>query len=108
MFLGRLNRATDATWLKNRGAEVATRWTVTRTGNRVRIDVTNAAGFGETDTKAISNALMDYLVDDEVRVIHLNGPVLMEEGSPDGLGDALRRLGNLARDNEKRLEVGPI
>jgi hypothetical protein len=87
---------------------VATRWTVTRTGERVRIDVIDAAGFGETDTKAISDALVDYLVDDEVRVIHLNGPVLMEEGPPDGLGDAMRHLGNLARKSGKRFDVGPI
>lgn len=87
---------------------MATRWTVTRTGDRVRIDVIDAGGFGETDTKAISDALMDYLVDDEVRVIHLDGPVLMEEGPPNGLGDAMRQLGNLARDNGKRFEVGPI
>jgi hypothetical protein len=87
---------------------VATRWTVTRTGERVQIDVLDAAGFGETDTKAISDALVDYLSDDDVRVIRLNGPVLMDEGPPDGLGQAMRHLGNLARSNGKRFDVGPI
>jgi hypothetical protein len=83
-------------------------WTVKRTGERVRIDVSEADGFTETDTKAIADALEDYLFDDSVTVIQFDGPVLMEQGPPNGLGDALRHLGNLARKRGKRFDVGPI
>jgi hypothetical protein len=41
-------------------------------------------------------------------VIQFDGPVLMEEGPPDGLGAAMRHLGNLARSRGKRFDVGPI
>lgn len=85
-----------------------TTWTVTRSGDRVRIDMMEAEGFAEIDTDAIAEALEEYLSDDEVKVIHFNGPVLMEEGPPDGLGRALRDLGELARSRGKRLDVGPI
>jgi hypothetical protein len=85
-----------------------TTWTVTRSGDRVRINVMEAEGFAEIDTEAIAQALEEYLSDDEVKVIHFNGPVLMEEGPPDGLGRALRDLGDLARSRGKRFHVGPI
>lgn len=84
------------------------RQTVTRKDDRVRIDVTEAAGFAETDTEAIAQALEEYLSDDEVKVIHFDGPVLMERGPPDRLGSALRHLGDLARSRGKRFHVGPI
>jgi hypothetical protein len=87
---------------------VPTTWTVTRNGERVRIDITEAGGFTETDTQAIAEALEGYLSDDEIKVVQIDGPVLMQEGPPDGLGAALRHLGDLARSRGKRFEVGPI
>ncbi len=86
----------------------ATAWTVTRSGDRVRIDLTKAVGFTHADTEAIAVALEEYLSNDEVAVIQFDGPVLMEEGPPDGLGAAMRYLGNLARSRGKRFDVGPI
>lgn len=86
----------------------STTWTVTQNDDRVRIDVTEADGLAETDTEAIAEALEEYLSDDEIRVIRFGGPVLMEEGPPDGLGVALRYLGDLARSRGKRFHVGPI
>jgi hypothetical protein len=86
----------------------STTWTVTRNDDRVRIDVTEADGFAETDTEAIAEALEEYLSDDEIKVIRVDGPVLMKQEPPDGLGPVLRNLGNLARSRGKRFEVGPI
>lgn len=83
-------------------------WTVARTGDQVRIDLTEADEFGHEDTEAIEAALEDYLADDGVKVVKLGGPVLMKEGPPDGLGPAMKHLGNLARSRGKRFEVGPI
>ena len=83
-------------------------WTITRSGDRVRIDLTDPAGFTHADTEAIAVALEEYLAEDEVAVIQIDGPVLMEEGPPDGLGAAMRHLGNLARIRGKRFDVGPI
>lgn len=80
-----------------------TTWTVTRSGDRVRINVMEAEGFAEIDTEAIAQALEEYLSDDEVKVIHFNGPVLMEQGPLDGLGRALRDLGDLARSRWQTL-----
>jgi hypothetical protein len=53
-------------------------------------------------------ALEEYLSDDEVKVIHFGGPVLMVQQPPEGLGPALRQLGDLARSRGKRFDVGPI
>jgi hypothetical protein len=86
----------------------STTWTVKRTGDRVRVDVSDAVGFAETDTKAIAEALEEYLSDDGVKVVQIDGPVLMQQGPPDGLGAALLHLGNLARNRGKRFHVGPI
>ena len=83
-------------------------WTVARTGDEVRIDLTEANEFGHEDTQAIEVALEEYLADEEVKVIKVGGPVLMEEGPPDGLGNALRDVAKLARSRGKRFEVGPI
>ena len=82
-------------------------WTVSRMGDQVRIDLTEADEFGHDDTKAIEVALEVYLADDEVKVVKLGGPVLMKEGPPDGLGTALRHVAKLARSRGKRFEVGP-
>jgi hypothetical protein len=86
----------------------AARWTVTRRGDRVRIDLIEADAFSSADTDAIASALEGYLADDEVRVIQLGGPVLLRDGPPDGLSGAIRSLGELARRRGKRFDVGPI
>jgi hypothetical protein len=86
---------------------MATTWTVTRSGDRVRIDITKAFGFEHADTEAIAAALEKYLSDDGVAVIKFGGSLLEAEPA-DGLGAAIRRLGDLARSRGKRFDVGPI
>jgi hypothetical protein len=85
-----------------------TTWTVTRKGDRVRVDLHDAFGITATDTTAISEALEEYLSDDEIAVVQVDGPVLMESEMPPGLGSAMRELGDLARSRGKRFDVGPI
>lgn len=87
---------------------VATAWTVTRTAHRVRVDVMEAFLFGHADTEAIAGALEEYLADDAVTVIQLDGPALKAAEPVDGLGPAMKRLGNLARSRGKQFDVGPI
>ncbi len=86
----------------------ATAWTVTRTAHRVRVDVMEASLFGHADTDAIAVALEEYLADDAVTVIQLDGPALKMAEPLDGLGPAMKRLGNLARSRGKQFDVGPI
>jgi hypothetical protein len=87
---------------------MAVTWTLTRTGERVLIDLTKADGFTPDDTEAIAVALKAYLTDEAVTVIKLDGPVLMNEGPPDGLVQVIRAIGGFARAHGKRLDVGPI
>jgi hypothetical protein len=86
---------------------MATTWTVTRSGDRVRIDITKAFGYTHADTEAIAAALEEYLSDDGVSVIKFGG-ALLEAIPADGLGESLRYLGNLARSRGKGFDVGPI
>ena len=85
-----------------------TTWTLTRNGERVRVDLQNAFGITATDTASISQALEEYLSDEEITVVHVDGPVLMESEMPPGLWSAMRELGDLARGRGKRFDVGPI
>jgi ribosome maturation factor RimP len=85
-----------------------TTWTVIRKGERVRVDLQNASGITATDTTAISEALEEYLSDDEITVVQVDGPVLMESEMPPGLSSAMRALGDIARNRGKRFDVGPI
>ena len=86
----------------------ATTWTVKRSGERARVDLQKANGITATDTAAISEALEIYLSNDEIKIIQVGGPVLMERKMPPGLGSAMRELGDLARSRGKRFDVGPI
>lgn len=87
---------------------VATAWTVTRTDHRVRVDIMEASLFEHADTEAIAVALEEYLANDAVTVIQLDGPALKAAEPLDGLGPAMKRLGNLARSRGKQFDVGPI
>jgi hypothetical protein len=73
---------------------VATAWTVTRTQHRVRVDIMEASRFEDADTEAIAVALEEYLDDDTVTVIQLDGPALRVAVLMDGLGPAIKHLGN--------------
>lgn len=86
----------------------ATAWTVTRTDHRVRVDVMEASLFGHADSEAIAVALEEYLADDAVTVVQLDGPALKMAEPIDGLGPAMKHLGNLARSRGKQFDVGPI
>lgn len=74
---------------------------------RPRSDRRNRSTRFRRHRQAFAHALEEYLSDDEIKVIQFDGPVLMEQGPPDGLGPALRHLGDLARSRGKRFEVGP-
>lgn len=87
---------------------VATAWNLIRTDHRVRVDIMEAARFEHADTEAIEVALEEYLADDSVTVIQLDGPALAAAVPLDGLGPAMKHLGNLARNRGKRFEVRPI
>jgi hypothetical protein len=86
----------------------ATAWTVIRTDHRVCIDIMEADRFEHADTEAIEVALEEYLTDESVTVIQLDGPALAMAELMDGLGPAIKHLGNLARSRGKRFEVRPI
>ena len=62
-----------------------TTWTLTRTGERVRVDLHDAFEITATDTTPISEAFEEYLSDDEITVVQVDGPVLMESEMPPGL-----------------------
>jgi hypothetical protein len=83
-------------------------WDVRRDGGTVHVDLESADDISEADTDAIIAATEQLLTHDEVKVVRLNGPVLLEEGPPDGLGRAIQSLDALARRHGKRLIVGPI
>ena len=92
-----------------RGTSVmAITWILTRTGDTVRIHLTKAAGFTHDDSEAIAVTLEAYLTDEAVGSIKLDGPLLMNEGPRDGLVQAIRYIGNLARSRGKRFDVGQI
>jgi len=67
-----------------------------------------ASLFAHADTEAIAVALEEYLADDAVTVIQLDGPALEAAEPLDGLGPAMKHLGNLARSRGKHFDVGPI
>ena len=83
-------------------------WEVTRVDGTVHVDLTQATEISEADTDAIIAATEEFLTHDEVTVVRLNGPVLMQEGPPDGLKHAMQCLDALARKHDKRLVVGQI
>ena len=83
-------------------------WILTRTRDCVLIDLTKADGFTHGDGEAIGVSLEACLTDDAVAAIKLDGPVLMNEGPRDGLVQAIRYIGNLARSRGKRFDVGQI
>lgn len=83
-------------------------WILTRIDDTVRIDLRKANGFTHGDSEAIAVAMEEYLTDDAVAAIKLDGPVLMHDGPPDGLVQAVRHIGDLARARGKRFEVGQI
>ena len=83
-------------------------WDVHRTGATVNVDLTKAADVTEADTDAIVAAVEELLIHPEVESVNLNGPVLLEQGPPDGLKYAIRSLDELAKRHGKRLTVGPI
>lgn len=87
---------------------MAITWVLTRIDDTVRIDLTKANGFTDDDTEAIALAMEAYLADDAVTAIKLDGSVLMHDGPPDGLVQAIRDIGDLARARGKRFDVGPI
>jgi hypothetical protein len=74
---------------------------------RVRVDLHDAFRITATDTVAISEALEEYLSDDEITVVQVGGPVLMESEMPPGLDSAMRELGDLARSRGKRFDGSP-
>lgn len=101
------NRVALSAW--NEGTSVAaTNWAVIRTDHRVRVDILEADQFDHADTEAIALAIEEYLADDSVTVIQLDGPALTAAVPLDGLGPAMKHLGNLARSRGKRFEVRPI
>ena len=67
-----------------------------------------ASRFEHADSEAIAVALEEYLDDDAVTVIQLDGPALKVAVPIDGLGPAMKHLGNLARSRGKQFDVGPI
>lgn len=87
---------------------MAITWILTRIDDTVQIDLTKADGFTHDDTEAIAVAMEAYLTDDAVTTIKLDGPVLMHEGPRDGLVQAIRHVGSLARARGKRFDVGQI
>lgn len=87
---------------------MAITWILTQTGDCVRVDLRKADSFTHDDTEAIAVALERYLTNDAVAAIKLDGPVLMNDRPRDGLVQAIRHIGNLARARGKRFEVGQI
>jgi hypothetical protein len=83
-------------------------WDVVRTGETVRVDLTKASDVTEADTDAIVAAVEKLLVHPEVAAVKLDGPVLVQQGPPDGLNNAIRSLAALAKKHGKRFVVGPI
>ncbi len=86
----------------------AFQWDVLRVEGTVRVDLTRAETVTEADTDAIVAATEELLTHPEVKVVRLDGSVLLSDGPPDGLKNAIRCLDALARRYGKRFVVGPI
>jgi hypothetical protein len=86
----------------------AAEWDVTRVAGIVRIDLTSAEAISYADTHAIIAAVEELLTRPEVNAVRLDGPVLLEDGPPDGLKHAIRSLDALAERYGKAFVVGPI
>ena len=102
-------------WLDGSGPGVHTRcmepdarWDVVRLGDTVRIDLTEARSFTQTDTDAIVAATIELITHEDVRAVRLDGPVLLQGEPPDGLRFAVGSLEALARRHGKRFTVGPM
>ena len=61
-----------------------------------------ASDFKHADTEAIAVALEEYLADDSVAVLQIDGPAILNAAALDGLGPAIKYIGNLARSRGKR------
>jgi hypothetical protein len=84
-------------------------WNVERLLGVVRVDLTQTTGISDADTDAIVAAIEDLLSHEDVKVVRLDGPALLnDQGPPDGLNNAIRALAVLAERHGKRLVVGPI
>jgi hypothetical protein len=83
-------------------------WDVTRTGNTVRINVNDPSSISEADRDAIVAATEEFLVDDGVSLLQLDGPAVGGGRPSRGLAEATRALERLAEQHGKQLIVGPI
>jgi len=82
-------------------------WDVTRSGRTVRIDVYAADDLSETDAHAMVAATEELLVDDEVNVVQMNGPVLKGR-PPKRVAGVIRAMDDLAHKYGKPLTISPV
>lgn len=82
-------------------------WDVTRTGQTVRIDVNAGLDNSEDASTAISAATVEHLLDEDVRVVQLDGSALGPD-LPKGLAAAVAALKLLAERYGKELIVASI
>ncbi len=82
-------------------------WDVTRTGRTVRVDLDAGVDISDEARTAMIAATMEHLLDEDVRMVQLDGSALGPE-LPQGLDAAIAQLELLADRFGKELIVGPI
>jgi hypothetical protein len=82
-------------------------WDVTRTGRTIRIDISAGVDISEEAQIDIIAATMEHLLDEDVRLVQLDGSAL-DPDPPNGLATVVAALEVLAERYGKELIVGPI
>ena len=82
-------------------------WNVRKIEGTVRVDVHSEDDLTETDTEAMCTATEQFLGDEAINTVQVDGPALQGR-APKGMGNALRGLDRLTRRYGVRLLVGPI
>jgi hypothetical protein len=83
-------------------------WHVSRKGEEVRVQVTDAATFEESDAGPVIGAVEKHLTEDHVRTVRFSGPVLGASRVPNALMVAILYMAKLAQRRGMRLHVGSI
>jgi hypothetical protein len=81
-------------------------WTLQRVDNTVRIDLSRASHVSAKAADAIVGAIDEFLQDDGVTVVQVNGPV-DNTNPPEGLTRVLNLLNGLTQQYRVPLVVGP-
>lgn len=82
-------------------------WTVTRLGEEVRVDVSEAASFRLAEIEAIAGGVEECMAEDRVTALRFGGQALRAIDVPEEATLLAQYLAALAQRKEMRFYVGP-